>query len=100
MKFGFGRATDIACLHIRRGRINRNDAISITKKHDGKFPWTYLDKPLEQILAPLGISIGEFITICDHFTNRKIFETDSNGDFIKDKDGNLKKIADPKIDLR
>ena len=23
LKFGFGRATDIACLHIRRGRLSR-----------------------------------------------------------------------------
>ena len=26
LKFGFGRATDIACLHVRRGRITREDA--------------------------------------------------------------------------
>ena len=25
LKFGFGRATDIACLHVRRGRITRED---------------------------------------------------------------------------
>ena len=30
LKFGFGRATDIACLHIRRGRITRQDGVCKT----------------------------------------------------------------------
>ena len=50
LKFGFGRATDLACLHVRRGRITRQDALELVRKHDGKFPWTYLGKPLEEIL--------------------------------------------------
>src|SRR6185369_10046783 len=44
LKFGFGRATDLACLHLRRGRLTRADALTLVKKHDGKFPWTYLGK--------------------------------------------------------
>jgi len=99
LKFGFGRATDLACLHLRRGRITRSDAIDIVRKHDGKFPWTYLGKPLEQILAPLDISIDEFIKICDRFTNKKIFMTDSRGDFIKDKNGNLTKYKYPTVEI-
>lgn len=91
LKFGFGRATDIACLHIRRGRITRQDGIELVSKHDGKFPWTYLGKPLERILEPLGITIEEFIRICDRFTNKKIFLTDGKGNLIKDKYGNLSK---------
>lgn len=38
LKFGFGRATDLACLHVRRGRIAREEAIELVKYHDGKFP--------------------------------------------------------------
>lgn len=91
LKFGFGRATDIACLHIRRGRITRQDGIELVSKHDGKFPWTYLGKPLERILEPLEITIEEFVRICDRFTNKKIFLTDSKGTLIKDKYGNLSK---------
>jgi N-acetyl sugar amidotransferase len=52
LKFGFGRATDLACLHIRRGRITRQDGIEAIKRLDGKFPWEYLGKPLEDILRP------------------------------------------------
>ena len=92
LKFGFGRATDIACLHLRRGRITRQDAIEIVKKHDGKFPWTYLGKPLEDILEPLDLTIDEFIKICDRFTNKKIFKRDASGALLKDKHGNLEKV--------
>ena len=92
LKFGFGRATDIACLHVRRGRITRKDAMELTKIHDGKFPWTYLDKPIQDILAPLDITVDEFVRICDKFTNKRIFETDGEGRLIKDKHGCLQKL--------
>jgi N-acetyl sugar amidotransferase len=92
LKFGFGRATDIACLHLRRGRVTREEAKAIVDKHDGKFPWTYLGKPIQEILEPIDMTVDEFITICDRFTNKKIFQTDSRGNLVKDKHGNLKKI--------
>ena len=92
LKFGFSRATDIACLHVRRGRITRQDAIEIVKVRDGKFPWSYLGKPLKDILAPLDMSVDEFIKVCDRFTNKKIFKRDASGALIKDKDGNLEKL--------
>lgn len=92
LKFGFGRASDLVSMHIRRGRLTRSDGMEIVKRHDGKFPWTYLDKPIEEILRPLDISVDEFIKICDQFTNKKLFLTDRNGNLIKDKKGNLTKI--------
>src|SRR3990172_1602392 len=98
LKFGFGRATDIASLHVRRGRITRRDAIDLVRLHDGKFPWTYLGKPLEEILAPLAVTVEEFVKICDRFTNRKIFLRDSRGDLVKDRRGNLTKIRYPKLE--
>jgi N-acetyl sugar amidotransferase len=97
IKFGFGRATDIACLHVRRGRISREEALEIVKQHDGKFPRTYLDKPVKDILAPLDITEEEFEIICDRFTNKKLFQTDARGNLIKDKFGNLKKINDDNV---
>jgi len=92
LKFGFGRATDIASLHIRRGRITREEGLELVKRHDGKFPWTYLGKPLEKILEPLELTVDEFIKICDRFTNKKLFVTDARGNLVKDKYGNLTKI--------
>jgi N-acetyl sugar amidotransferase len=98
LKFGFGRATDISCLHLRRGRITRRDAIDLVNIHDGKFPWTYLGKSLEDILKPLDMSVEQFTIVCDRFTNRKIFALDSGGNLVKDKDGNLKKLFRPSDD--
>lgn len=92
LKFGFSRASDIASLHIRRGRITRQDGIDAVKRLDGLFPWEYLGKSLEKILQPLNISIDEFILICDKFTNKNIFLRDDNGKLIKDRLGNLTKI--------
>lgn len=92
LKFGFSRATDIACLHVRRERISRQDAMEIVLARDGKFPWTYLSKPIDRILAPLDMTVDEFIKICDKFTNKKIFKRDAAGVLIKDKQGNLEKI--------
>jgi N-acetyl sugar amidotransferase len=95
LKFAFGRATDHACLHIRRGRITRRDGIDLIRMHDGKFPWTYLGKPLEDILAPLGMTVDEFVRVCDRFTNKKLFQTDARGNLVKDKQGNLTKLSFP-----
>ena len=50
------------------------------------------DKKLEDILEPIGVTVDEFIKICDEFTNKKLFLTDKNGKLIKDKNGNLTKI--------
>lgn len=92
LKFGFGRATDIASLHIRRGRMSRDDGLAIVREHDGKFPWTYLDKPLEEILAPLDMSVDAFVEVCDSFTNAALFERNADGSLKKDRFGNLTKL--------
>ena len=92
LKFGFGRATDLACMHIRRGRLTRQDGLEVVKRLDGLFPSEYLGKPLNEILRPLDITVDEFIKICDKFTNKKIFKRDQAGNLIKDRDGNLTKI--------
>jgi N-acetyl sugar amidotransferase len=92
LKFGFSRATDIACLHVRRNRITREDALSIVKERDGKFPWTYLGKSLADILVPLEMTVEEFIMLCDRFTNKRIFKCDASGELIKDREGNLEKV--------
>jgi N-acetyl sugar amidotransferase len=97
LKFGFGRSTDIACLHVRRGRITRQDALAMVKQHDGKFPWTYLHVSIKKILEPLEMGIEEFISICDRFTNKAIFKTDGRGELIKDRHGNLTKINDDNV---
>lgn len=92
LKFGFGRATDLACLHIRRGRLTRQDGLDAVRRLDGLFPAEYLGKSLDDILRPLDITIDEFVRICDRFTNKKIFRRDADGALVKDRDGNLTKL--------
>ena len=92
LKFGFGRATDIACLHIRRGRLSRKQGLELVKKNDGRFPWSYLGKLLADILKPLHVTVDEFTAVCDRFTNKKLFITDDAGNLVKDEKGNLTKI--------
>jgi N-acetyl sugar amidotransferase len=92
LKFGFGRATDHACLHIRRGRLSREMGLEIVRRLDGLFPWEYLGKPLDQTLADIGMTVDEFVQICDQFTNKKIFLRDGAGDLVKDRRNNLTKI--------
>lgn len=92
LKYGFGRATDIACNHIRRGRLTRRDGLELVKRHDGKFPWTYLGKKIEDILSPLDMPVQEFVDICDRWTNKKLFKCDNQGKLIKDRFGNLQKL--------
>lgn len=92
LKFGFGRATDIACLHLRRDRISRQDALEIVRARDGQFPWTYLGKSLQGILAPLDMSVEEFVKVCDSYTNKAIFEKNADGTLKRDRRGNLTKV--------
>lgn len=89
LKYGFGRATDIANNHIRRGRLSRADAVSLVKLHDGKFPWTYLGRPIDQILDEINMSMDEFRKVCDRFTNKRLFKLDNRGDPMRDRGGNL-----------
>lgn len=92
LKFGSGRATDIVSLHVRRQRISREQGLEIVRKHDGKFPWTYLDKPLDEILMEIAVSMVDFRKICNHFTSRELFLTDSKGRLVEDEEFNLVKV--------
>lgn len=92
LKYGFGRATDLACLHIRRGRLSRQEAMNLVKIHDGKFPHIYLGCRIEEMLEDIDMTMDEFVELCDRFTNKKIFKSDSRGNLVKDRYGNLTKI--------
>lgn len=89
IKYGFGRATDIANNHIRRGRMARADAARMVARHDGKFPWTCLGMPIKETLDEIDMTLDEFVTVCDRFTNKKIFRCNDRGEPIKDKNFNL-----------
>ena len=50
-------------------------------------------KPLKEIICPLGITVSDFIKCCDKFTNKNLFKKDDNLNLLKDKYGNLIKVA-------
>lgn len=86
VKFGFGRATDHACLDIRNGRITRDEAVDLVHRYDGRYP----EIALKDFLKYMELSKKEFDGIVDSFTNKHIFmrgsagfERDSNGTLIK-----------------
>ena len=91
LKFGFGRATDQLSYLIRRKKISRSEAIKIVKNAEGKYPKSYMGKPLKDILNKIGMTENEFKKICESFTNKNIFKTDQSGNLIYDSSNNLVK---------
>ena len=61
----------------------------LKKKNEGKFPKSYLGKPLEKILQKIDMSLEEFMATCDKFTNKKIFKCNQANELEKDEDGSL-----------
>lgn len=93
LKFGFGRATDVACNLIRRNLLSREDAIQLVRANDGAYPSSYMDKSQEEILAEYSISLEEFDSVCDDYTNYDLFLQDADGGLIRRADGSPSLIA-------
>ena len=87
LKSGTARATSVASAMVRRGVLPRADAFQLVRKVEGQFPWRHLNSPLETVLAALDLSLADFETICDLFTNRQIFQSDPEARIIKDCSG-------------
>tara|TARA_B100000029_G_C17453833_1_gene915981 strand:- start:129 stop:1214 length:1086 start_codon:yes stop_codon:yes gene_type:complete len=87
IKYGFGRATDHASLDIRYGKITREEGKKLVQDYEGKIPTRYF----EEFLDDMELDRNEFYNIVDKFANKEIFETDENGRFLRENDGNLKK---------
>ena len=85
LKYGFGRTTDHVSIEMRYGRMTRERGIELVKEYEGKIPRKYL----KEFLEAAEISENKFHEICDKFTNKELFQTDQDGNLLKDKDGNL-----------
>lgn len=86
LKFGFGRATSHACIDIRNGRMTRDEAIDVVNSHEGSFPEEYYN----EFLPFLNINEKEFNEVCNKFVNKRIFERDMNGRWVKKEAMKLK----------
>lgn len=72
LKYGYGRATDIACNHIRRGRLDRDMALEMVRRVE-RFPQTSLGMPIKDVLAYCGMTVEKFKDQCEAWTNWEIF---------------------------
>jgi hypothetical protein len=70
LKFGFGRANQDACIEIRRGAMDRDQAVNLVRLYDGQYPSQYL----EQYLEYFEMSEAEFEEILDKWANKDLFE--------------------------
>jgi N-acetyl sugar amidotransferase len=73
LKFGYTRGTDIACNHIRRGRLTRSEALELEEKTVA-WPWTSLGKPYTEVLEYFGITKDEYADACYKWMNPNLFE--------------------------
>lgn len=87
VKYGFGRATDHACIDIRNKRLTREDGLKLVKQYDGKYP----HYAVTEFIKYSGMPKKEIDAVIDSFTNPVLFAQNEVGEFIKDKDGNLQR---------
>jgi N-acetyl sugar amidotransferase len=85
VKYGFGRATDHACIDIRNNRLTREEGLNLVKQYDGKYPHLSIN----EFIKYSGMSKEEIDAIIDSFTNPLLFQRDEHGAFLKDEAGNL-----------
>tara|TARA_X000000368_G_scaffold409970_1_gene392768 strand:- start:729 stop:1583 length:855 start_codon:yes stop_codon:yes gene_type:complete len=70
LKLGFGRANQDASIEIRRGAMDRSQAINLVNLYDGLYP----NDSIELYLDYYEMSLEQFNEIIDKWTNKDIFE--------------------------
>lgn len=70
LKFGFGRANQDACIEVRRGAMDRQQAVNLVRLYDNQYPHQFLD----QYLHYYRMSQHEFDAVLDRWANRELFE--------------------------
>ena len=69
LKFGFGRANQDASIEIRRGAMDRDQAVNLVNLYDGNFPEEYIELYLDYY----NLTRSEFDEILDRFANKDLF---------------------------
>ena len=70
LKFGFGRANQDACIEIRRGAMDRDQAVNLVKLYDGHYPEEYIDTYMDYYK----MSKVEFDTVLNRWVNKELFQ--------------------------
>ena len=71
IKFGFGRANQDACIEIRRGSMNRDQAVNLVRLYDGHYPEEFIQLYLEYFQ----MTQAEFDQVLDRYANKDLFES-------------------------
>ena len=74
LKFGFGRATQDAGIEIRRGAMERKQAINLVNLYDNTYP----EKYVMDYLNYYEMSKEKFDKIIDKWANKKLFKKVKN----------------------
>jgi hypothetical protein len=70
LKFGFGRANQDASIEIRRGAMDRGQAVNLVRLYDGHYPEEFL----ETYLNYYQMGLPEFEAVLDRWVNKDLFE--------------------------
>ena len=69
LKFGFGRANQDACIEVRRGAMDRAQAVNLVRLYDGHYPEEFM----EQYLDYYQMTQEEFDAVLDRYANQDLF---------------------------
>ena len=70
LKFGFGRANQDACIEVRRGAMDRQQAVNLVRLYDGHYPEEFIALYLNYY----EMTQDEFDAVLDRYVNRDLFE--------------------------
>jgi N-acetyl sugar amidotransferase len=70
LKFGFGRANQDACIEVRRGAMDREQALNLVRLYDGHYPVDFI----EMYLSYYRMTLDEFDAVLDRYANKYLFE--------------------------
>ena len=74
LKFGFGRATQDAGIEIRRGAMNRDQALNLVRLYDNSYPEEFLHTYLDYYQ----MTKKEFDATLDRWVNKDLFVKENN----------------------
>jgi hypothetical protein len=70
LKFGFGRANQDACIEVRRGAMDREQAVNLVRLYDGHYPEEFM----QRYLAYYQMTQTEFDAVLDRYANQDLFK--------------------------
>jgi N-acetyl sugar amidotransferase len=70
LKFGFGRANQDACIEVRRGAMDREQALNLVRLYDGHYPEEFIQMYLDYYQ----MTQHDFDGVIDRYANKELFE--------------------------